>query len=170
MGADLLRFRVAYPTIDCYFFCMLYRASVQDVKTGRVARRYGYLAVVMQFYPRFLSKELVHEYLHELAPERALFLEFKALAREKGDHNAAFAEVGYEDRFGLSPEGWTALERLSGQAKEGNVFLICQCSPLDRCHADLLLLLARHRFAARTSHPRLAYPCFEARLPDLASS
>ncbi len=148
---------------------MLFRAGVQDVKTGAVTRRRGYLAVVMQFYPRFLSKQLVDEYARALAPERGLFGEFKALDRSGGDHDAAFAQVDYENRFALTPAGWQDLERLSGASRERDVYLICQCPLHQKCHADLLLLGARYFFQASIPQPRISYPLFEARLPHWKS-
>jgi len=139
---------------------MLYRASVLDVKQGRVNSRYGYLVVVMQYYPRFVKKDLIHEYLRVLAPEKELFTEFKALARETGDHNRAFEEIGYQKRFEISQAGQEELARLSEMAATRDVYLICQCASLERCHADLLLLFARKHFGANAQSPRLAYPDF----------
>ena len=145
---------------------MLYRAPVADLKSGRIARRYSYTVVVMQHYPRFLPKEMVDEYLHCLAPERGLFSEFKALDRETKDHDAAFAAVRYEERFAVGPEGAEALGRLSQLSRERDVFLLCQCKTLERCHADLLLVLARRWFKAPTSYVRVSYPTFEARVAE----
>src|SRR4051812_19980768 len=143
---------------------MLYRAPVQDLKSGRIARRYSYTVVVMQHYPRFLPKPLVDEYLHELAPERALFAEFKKLDRETKDHDAAFAAVRYEERFRVGHDGAESLQRLSDVARERDVFLVCQCTTLQRCHGDLLLLLARRWFKAPTTYVRVSYPIFEKRV------
>lgn len=143
---------------------MLYRASVQDVKEKRVSRRYTHTVVVMQYYPRFLSKELVDEYARTLAPDRALFTEFKAKDRETKDHNGAFEAVNYEARFGLSAEGVAALSRLCELSSGKDVALICQCAAGDRCHADLVLLIARQKFGANTPPLRHAYPIFEKRL------
>lgn len=143
---------------------MLYRASTKDVKDGRLSRRYGYLVVVMQYYPRFLKKEMVDEYVNALAPDRALFTEFKARSREIEDHDRAFQEVSYEDRFQVSAEGMGQLERLSQMAAERDVFLICQCQSLEHCHGDLLLLLASHTFGAKIQRPRVSYPAYERRL------
>lgn len=143
---------------------MLYRASVSDIKTGRVSKRYGYLAVVMQYYPRFVKKELIDEYLHDLAPDRELFTEFKEKDRALKDHDRAFREVRYEERFTVGASGADQLKRLSGLAKERDVYLLCQCGPLEHCHADLLLLLARHWFGARTQTVRVKYPAFEKRI------
>jgi len=143
---------------------MLYRLPIQDVKAGTVTRRQGHLAVVMQYYPRFLSKDLVDEYVKALAPDKALFTEFKSLDRSLGSHEDAFQQVRYEERFTLSPEGWAALERISHAAYERDAFLICQCALSERCHGDLLLLAARKRYGAAIPAPRLRYPIFEARL------
>ena len=143
---------------------MLYRTSVKDIKDGRVTRRSGYLAVVMQYYPRFLKKEMIDEYVHSLAPDRVLFTEFKEKDRELKDHDAAFATVEYEKRFALTDEGLANLERLSALSRERDVILICQCLPMEKCHADLLLLLAKKHFAASTQRIRPSYPEFEARL------
>ena len=142
---------------------MLYRASVLDVKSNRLSRRTGHLAVVMQFYPRFLKKDAIDEYLHALAPARELFTEFKAKDREMKDHDAAFEQVNYEKRFEISAVGMAELERLSKLAGK-DVFLLCQCQSLERCHADLLLLLARHHYSASITRMRLSYPTFEKRL------
>lgn len=143
---------------------MLYRASVQDVKEERLSRRRTHIAVVMQFYPRFLPKTLIDEYVHAMAPARALFTEFKAKVRELKDHNQAFELVHYEARFGISAEGISALSRLSTLSQTKDVALICQCAAVDRCHADLLLMMARRWQRANTPPLRHAYPIFEARL------
>jgi hypothetical protein len=148
---------------------MLYRASVQDAKTGAVTRRRGHLAVVMQFYPRFLAKNLVDEYARALAPDKALFRHFKDQEGACGDHDAAFAQVDYENRFSLTVAGWNDLERLAGLSGSRDVFFICQCSLNQKCHADLLLLAARYFFHASIPLPRIKYPLFEARLPDWKS-
>jgi len=143
---------------------MLYRASVTDVKCKRLSRRTGYLAVVMQHYPRFLTKEMIDEYIHDLAPQRELFAEFKARDRDMKDHDAAFAAVDYENRFELNGAGMAALERLSTMSRDRDVFLLCQCQSLEKCHGDLLLLLAKHHFAAPVARIRIRYPGFEDRL------
>lgn len=139
---------------------MLYRISVQDIKDKKITRRVGYIAVVMQYYPRFLAKTLIDEYTRELAPDRRLFTEFKNLEKELGDHNLAFDKVEYENRFTLTDLGFMALERLSTLATDRNVYLACQCTPLQKCHGDLLLLLAKARFQAKTQHPRVSYANF----------
>lgn len=145
---------------------MLYRASVLDLKQNRLSRRYSHTAIVMQYYPRFLPKELVDEYVKSLAPDKALFTEFKAQDRATKDHNGAFTSVNYEARFQIVGEGPTHLERLTELARARDVFLICQCIANDRCHADLLILLAKHWFRGNTQIVRHDYPIFENRILD----
>jgi uncharacterized protein YeaO (DUF488 family) len=143
---------------------MLYRAAVQDVKSGRVSKKYGYLIVVMQFYPRGLSKERVDESIHELAPDRKLFTEFKSKERLLKDHNQAFVEVDYERRFVCNEEGLRELKRVAELSQERDVYLICQCGGADLCHGDLLLLIASQQFHAKIPLLRHRYSVFRERL------
>jgi uncharacterized protein YeaO (DUF488 family) len=143
---------------------MLYRAPLKEVREGRLSRRRSYLAVVMQHYPRGLAKESIDEFVHALAPPRELFTEFKALDRESKDHDGAFEAVRYQERFFVDTEGLGALQRLGELARERDVFLVCQCLAPERCHADLLLLMAKHKYAAPTATVRIPYPTFLARL------
>lgn len=141
---------------------MLYRVSVAELK--RQSNQGRYVVVVMQYYPRFLSKEKIDEYVHSLAPSRELFTDFKSVEKELGSHNEAFEKVEYEGRFSLTTEGEENLRRLSEMSRDRDVLLVCQCGPTDRCHADLLLLQARRAFGAKTQFPRFDYPIFEKRL------
>ena len=143
---------------------MLYRAPAQFLKGGQIARRYAHTVVVMRYYPRFVPKTLVDEYARELAPAKDLFADFKASDRQLKDHDRAFESVSYEDRFTPDPDAPESLERLSLLSRGRDVFLICQCLPLQRCHADLLLLLARHWFNADTQQLRVRYPVFTERI------
>ena len=143
---------------------MLYRFAVNELKAGALQRRYGYSVVVMQYYPRFVKKELVDEYLRTLAPDKELFTEFKALDRKFGDHDLAFEKVRYEERFSLSAAGVDDLKRLSALSLTQDVYLFCQCRATERCHADLLLLAARLWFRAPIQWIRVKYPRYEARL------
>lgn len=136
---------------------MLYRASVEDVKSGRADRRKGYLVVAMRFYPRYVTRELIDEYCPELAPAPELFAEFKAEERASGDHDGAFERVEYEKRFAVSDAGIAKLGELSELAKTKSVFIICQCRATQKCHVDLLLLLAKQRFDASISRLRAKY-------------
>lgn len=143
---------------------MLYRASVQDVKTKRISRKYGYFVVIMQFYPRFLTKEMIDEYCRSLAPQRDLFTEFKEIERATKDHDGAFSTVRYEERFEILEGAKADLQRLSKLSKERDVYLICQCSAVQKCHADLVLLAARTLYGAEIPFLRRQYPAWTARL------
>lgn len=145
---------------------MLRRASVWDIENGRVDRDQFYLAVAMRFYPRFLKREKVDEYVRALAPPSELFTEFKAKQRKSANHNSTFYLVNYEQRFDLSDKGVEQLAELSKLGRERDVALVCQCRDFDRCHCDLLLLWARHRFEVEVSGLIFEYPVFQKRLED----
>ncbi len=142
---------------------MLHRVSVAELKRSGLFKN-AYRVVVMQYYPRFLAKAKIEENIHALAPQRTLFTQFKAKEKECRDHNLAFEAVNYESRFEVTAEGRLHLERLSQMAREKEVFLVCQCLALDRCHADLLLLTAKVHFQAPIQRLRCRYPVYEARL------
>jgi uncharacterized protein YeaO (DUF488 family) len=143
---------------------MLLRAPVAALKAGQISKRHAHVVVAMRHYPRFTPKELVHEYVRALAPEATLFSEFKALDRSLKEHNLAFAAVRYEERFQLAPEGVAQLQRLAAQAATKDVYLICQCDHEQRCHCDLLLLLAQAREGAAVAQLPFEYPIFAARI------
>jgi uncharacterized protein YeaO (DUF488 family) len=140
-----------------------------DVQSGKLSREQAYLAVVMRFYPRFLKKEKVDEYIRALAPPKELFAEFKQKDRKLANHNSAFYLVGYEARFDLGAEGRERLAQLSQLSRARDVVLICQCRDFDRCHCDLLLLWARHQHGAEVQGLIFDYPDFIARLDNLSS-
>lgn len=137
---------------------MLRRVSVEDVKSGRISKETAYLVVAMRFYPRFLRRERVDEYARPLAPDAALFSEFKERQRKLANHNAAFHLVAYEKRFALTPEGEAKLAELVALARERDVALVCQCRDFERCHCDLLLLRARERHGAEIHGLLFEYP------------
>jgi uncharacterized protein YeaO (DUF488 family) len=143
---------------------MLRRASTADLTTGRISRADGYVVVVMRFYPRFLAKDRRDEYLRTLAPEATLFAEFKREDRRLGDHDGAFAAVDYEGRFWLAAAGRQDLARLVELASTRDVYLVCQCETEQRCHGDLLLLMAHSLFGAELPSMRQSYPVFCERL------
>jgi uncharacterized protein YeaO (DUF488 family) len=143
---------------------MLRRASVSDVKNGKISTEKSYLIVVMRFYPRFLKRDLVDEYVRALSPSAELFSRFKAKDRELANHNSAFYLVKYEERFDLSAEGREKLRELAKLSLEREVVLICQCRDFDRCHCDLLLLWAEKCFGAKVSGLIFDYPDFKKRL------
>jgi uncharacterized protein YeaO (DUF488 family) len=149
---------------------MLRRDSVHNIQSGRLSRKDAYLVVTMLFYPRFLKKDLINEYVHALAPPADLFTEFKKLDRQIKNHNTAFNGVNYEARFDLSAEGRAELARLSEMSHHRDVVLICVCRETDRCHCDLLLMWARHVYGAKIKGLTIQYPNFESRLAGLSES
>jgi len=140
------------------------RVPVSYVTGGKVSRRDGYIVVVMRFYPRFIAKGKRDEYVPQLAPDEILFSEFKEEERRGGNHDAAFAQVRYAERFALSPAGLEELRRLAALSKDKNIYLICQCALDQCCHADLLILMARQWYGAFAMSPRYDYRLFKERL------
>jgi uncharacterized protein YeaO (DUF488 family) len=143
---------------------MLRRVSVWDIESERVTREKFYLVVVMRFYPRFLKREKVDEYIRALSPQPELFSEFKTKERKIANHNSSFYQVQYEARFDLSAEGLEKLAEVSRLSRERDVALVCQCRDFDRCHCDLLLLWAKYAFDAPVSGLIFDYPDFQKRL------
>ena len=143
---------------------MLRRASVWDIENERVTKDKFYLVVAMRFYPRFLKREKVDEYVRALAPQAELFTEFKSKQRKSANHNSTFYLVDYESRFDLTEEGLNQLAEVSKLSKERDVALVCQCRDFDRCHCDLLLLWAKHAFTAPVTGLIFDYPVFQKRL------
>lgn len=144
---------------------MLLQASVEALKAGEVSRESGHIVVAMRQYPRGLIKDARDEYARELSPEPGLFKEFLALKRKlKGDHNYAFHSAGYERKFNLMADAIEHLRRLAELSRAKDVYLICQCHEDQRCHRELLLMLARKWWQAKTEPLRFEYPVFEARI------
>jgi uncharacterized protein YeaO (DUF488 family) len=138
---------------------MLRQASVSQIRKGEITRDDGYVVITMRFYPRGLRKELRDEYRGELAPEKGLFKEFKRHQAAEG-HDEAFRLSRYERRFALGPDALAHLKRLSELARKTDVFLVCQCAVGERCHRELLLLMARKRFNAPVDRVFHRYPDF----------
>ena len=143
---------------------MLARKSISEVKAGVVSKADGYLVVSMLQYPRFLAKDLVDEYLQCLSPDRALFSRYREFKKKLNDQNRAFEFAEYESEFELSPEGLKKLELLSELSQKKNVFLICQCANNEKCHVDLILLMASHLFAAQIERLPFEYRVFVERM------
>ncbi len=140
------------------------RASVSDVKAGRVGGANGqHVVVAMRVYPRFLPRVLVDEYVPSLSPEPGLFAEYRALKQASGKQNEAFDEVDYEHRFAIGDEGLAHLARLPALPAKA-VVLVCQCAPTERCHVDLVLLLAAHHTGATLGPLPFDYARFRRRL------
>ena len=143
---------------------MLRQASVPDLTAGRLSRSDGLVVIAMRTYPRQVTRTARDEYLIDLSPDPALFRDFKEAERRLADHDAAFTEVDYENRFTLSGTAMIELERLCRAADDRDVFLVCQCAPGQRCHRERLLMIARQAFDAPAEDPRNVYPKFAARL------
>jgi uncharacterized protein YeaO (DUF488 family) len=145
---------------------MLKKASIADLKSGAITRDDSYIVITMCHYPRGIKKELADEYVKSLAPQDELLSDFIAEKKKCGNHNAAFAAVHYEQRFELSPEGIAELRRLADLSTRRDVTFVCQCAPDQRCHRELLLILARRWYGAATELRKFSYPLFERRVPE----
>lgn len=148
---------------------MLKQASIDQIRSGEVSRDQGYIIVAMCFYPRGLSKDLMDEYRADLAPDRTLFKEWKA-NEERHGHDEAFRRTSYEDRFRLSAKALSDLKAFSEFAKKTDIYLVCQCQVGERCHREMLILLAHRRFGAPAEPLFHDYVSFEKRIdsPSLA--
>lgn len=146
---------------------MLRKGCVKDLKSGRVSRELGYVAICMCRYPRGLAKEHIDAYIHELAPTQELLDEFHAERKRLDNHNAAFLAMNYQKKFTLTSAAVDHLRDLSERAKLGDVFVLCQCDMKERCHRELLLIAAKRWFSAPTELRSFSYPDFEARLGDI---
>lgn len=143
---------------------MLKQARVEDISKNRVTKLHGHIVVVTHYYPRFLKRKLIDEYLKVLAPTKDLLSEFKVEEKTSGEHDQSFEEIEYENKFTLSEEGMTELSRLVTLSNEKDVYLVCHCGVGQKCHRELLLLIARRFFDAKTSRVFHRYPKFEARI------
>lgn len=145
---------------------LLARASVGEVKSGEISRSDGYLVVAMRLYPRFLSKDLTNEYSKTLAPAADLFERYREFKKRCGSQNQAFELADYEHEFALTDEGTKELERLSELSRRQSVYLVCQCERNEKCHVDLMLLIAKHRFGASITQLPYDYAEFELKLRE----
>jgi len=142
---------------------MLKQGSVAQLRSGELNRSHGYIVVAMAFYPRGLKKELADEYRSHLAPDRALFREWKEAEASDG-HDAAFVKTRYEERFVLAPDALESLRRLVDLSRGRDVYLICQCGLGERCHREMIALYARLKLNAEIAPLHNAYPVYEGRL------
>lgn len=145
---------------------MLKQARVEDISKNRVTKLHGHIVVVTHYYPRFLKRKLIDEYIKDLAPTRELLTEFKETEKSAGDHDQGFEAMNYESKFTLSDSGLVELARLSSLAKDKDVYLVCHCTVGQCCHRELLLLIAKDKFAAPVSRVHHAYPVFAERLAN----
>jgi uncharacterized protein YeaO (DUF488 family) len=148
---------------------LIKQATVEDIANSRVTKRHGRIVVVTRYYPRFLKRKLVDEYEGVLAPTKELLTEFKN--REEaigGDHDRAFEDVEYESKFNLSESGFAKLREYVALASTQDVYFVCHCKLGQRCHRELLLMLAES-LGAPVGRVYLQYPVFAARIPSLES-
>ncbi|MEI6233613.1 MAG: DUF488 family protein [Planctomycetota bacterium] len=146
---------------------MLKKGCVDDLRLGALNKSSGLIVLPMCHYPRGLSKQLLDEYIKVLGPDKALLDEFHA-ERERlaGNHNAAFLSMKYQSKFTLSSDGIAALERITKLSSERDVYVVCQCSMDQRCHRELLLIMAKKWWGAKTELRTFSYPGFEQRLGE----
>lgn len=147
---------------------MLLRASISEIKTGRVTRNHGRLVVTMRLYPRFLSKSLIDDYRSELAPEKNLFERYREIKKKIGDQSEAFERAQYQREFALGEAGLAALQELTHLSHKNDVYMICQCEKNERCHVDLMLLIAENKWGAAIGPIPFDYHEFSGRLPTIS--
>lgn len=145
---------------------MLKQARVEDISKNRITKLHGHIVVVTHYYPRFLKRKLIDEYLKDLAPTRELLTEFKETEKSSGDHDEGFEKMNYESKFTLSEAGYQELSRLSTLSKDKDVYLVCHCTVGQRCHRELLLMIAKEKFGAVVSKIHQSYSVFAKRLKD----
>jgi uncharacterized protein YeaO (DUF488 family) len=145
---------------------VLKQASVSDIKAGRLSRDDGHIAITMRFYPRFLRKELRDEFIAEMAPDKELLHDFNAAQKKLGEHNGAFAESDYQNRFQISDKGLAHLERLSEMSKHKDVYLLCVCKVGEMCHREILMLLAQKLFHCKIGEVYHDYPVVMSRIKE----
>lgn len=143
---------------------MLLRASVSDIKNGTVTKKNGYLVVTMRMYPRFLAKSFIDDYQQSLSPQKELFDRYREFKKQSGDQNQAFELARYQQKFALTPEGLQHLRQLVELSKTQNVYMICQCERHERCHVDLMLLIAKKTLSAKIGELPYKYSEFAAKL------
>lgn len=143
---------------------MLKQARVEDISKNRITKIHGHIVVVTHYYPRFLKRKLIDEYIKELAPTRELLTEFKATEKAEGDHDQGFETMNYESKFALSESGLSELSRLSTFASTKDVYLVCHCTVGQKCHRELLLMIAKEQFGAKVGRVHHPYAIFAKRL------
>ncbi len=142
------------------------QASVQEVREQKISRANAFIIIVMCYHPRGIKAQWRDDFRNILAPDRELFKEWKAFEKTKG-HDQAFELSHYEDRFSLSPLAMNLLKVYSQWSHEKDVYLVCQCEVGQRCHREMLLLVAKKKYDAAVGEIFLSYARFEARIPSL---
>ena len=149
---------------------MLKQACVADLKAERFDRSKSHLVVTMRFDPRFLRKELRDEFIAEMAPEKELLMDFNAAQKRLGDHNSSFAEVDYEQRFRMSDKAKAHLKRLAKLSNHKDVYLTCVCRVGERCHREILMLIAHELYGCQIDEVFHAYPIVMRRVVQFRSA
>jgi uncharacterized protein YeaO (DUF488 family) len=150
---------------------MLRQASVSDLIMDRVSRgRKTYVVITMRRYPRFVNRAYRDEYTPEMSPEPKLHEDWLTAKRKYDDHDGAFARTQYDKRFTISELGYEHLKRLSELSKKKDVYFICSCRVGQRCHREMVFLLAKKWFNAKTDEITNRYPEFEKRIASAAGS
>lgn len=150
---------------------MLKQASVSDLIMDRVSRgRKTYIVITMRRYPRFVNRAYRDEFTPEMSPEPTLHEDWLAAKRKYDDHNGAFARTQYDKRFTISEKGFEDLKRFSEMSKKKDVYFICSCRVGQRCHREMVLLLAKKWFKAKTDEITNRYPEFEKRIASPTAS
>ncbi|MGZ3745497.1 MAG: DUF488 family protein, N3 subclade [Pseudobdellovibrionaceae bacterium] len=143
---------------------LIKRASVSEVKNKKISKTLGYLVVTMRIYPRFLSKELVNEYKPSLSPQKDLFQRYRDFKKKNSDQNKSFEMANYQQEFDLSEDARRDLAELVKRSKHQDVYMICQCERDERCHVDLMLLIAEKEYGAEIENLPFDYLAFRRRL------
>ncbi len=142
---------------------MLKQASINQIRSGALTRENGYIVISMCFYPRGLKKELKDEFRNDLAPTPELLKDFKHFQALEG-HGAGFEKSHYEERFSLSRRAFEYFRWLAKSSVEKDVYLVCQCELGERCHREILLLIAQKEFEIATDPVFHTYPIYLKRL------
>ena len=142
----------------------LKQCTVHDVANHRVTKLHGRVIVITRFYPRFLKRRYVHDYLSVLAPLPELLKEFREAEKALGDHDRAFESVDYERKFRLQPEGMIVLKRLVEESRGQTIYFVCHCPIGQRCHRELVMLIAQELFGAKIAKLSFDWSIFRARL------
>ncbi len=142
----------------------LKQASVAQVKNGEIPRDNAHIVITMRFYPRFLKKELRDDFSCELAPPKELLHDFNAAQQKLGNHNLAFDESDYQNRFELSAKGLDLLRQYSQLSKDKDVYFVCVCDMGEMCHREILMLLGQKLYGAKIGEVFHSYATIMRRL------
>ena len=130
-----------------------------------VRNRRNYVVITMRRYPRFINRAYRDEYVSEMSPDWPLFEDWLKAKRKDDDHNGAFSKSDFEERFTISELGLEHLARLCALAIKKDVYFICSCKTGQRCHRELVLMIAAKLFKnVKVEKPLNSYPVFQERL------